>query len=84
MCFRPPSIEEAGESVCSSCGSENPKGSTVCVSCGKELLSVPKAAMGGSAIPTVPSIGGKMSVPKVPSSPKAAPLSVPKTPVPPK
>ncbi len=80
MCFRPPSVDESGESVCSFCGAENPKGSLRCTSCGKELLMVPKAAMGGSAIPTVPGIGG-ISAPKPkgpPKPPGAVPPSVPR------
>lgn len=79
MCFRPPSIEESGEAVCSSCGADNPKGSLVCASCGKELLQVPKAALGVSAIPKVPGFPGISSpVPKGPPKPGQASPEPPK------
>lgn len=75
MCFRPPSVDEGGESVCSSCGAPNPPGSDVCVSCGKPILKVPKAAMGSSGIPTPGGAGipKPPGVPKVPMSPKEPP-----------
>lgn len=72
MCFRPPSVDEGGESVCSSCGASNPSGSDICTSCGKPLLKVPSAAMRGSAIPGVPSVSGAPKPPGAPRVPSAS------------
>lgn len=76
MCFRPPSVDEGGESVCSSCGATNPPGSDTCTKCGKPILKVPAAAMGRAGAPPVP------GAPKVPGPPKAP--SAPKSPKAPK
>ncbi|WP_438821540.1 zinc-ribbon domain-containing protein [Gordonibacter massiliensis (ex Traore et al. 2017)] len=75
MCFRPPSVDEGGESVCASCGATNPPGSETCTTCGRPLLKVPAAALGRSAAPPVP--GGPAApvpprVPKPPAAPHAA------------
>lgn len=71
MCFRPPSVDEGGESVCASCGATNPPGSDSCTSCGKPLLKVPAAAMGRASAPPVPGAPGAPKPPRVPKPPTA-------------
>ncbi|WP_425226267.1 zinc-ribbon domain-containing protein [Raoultibacter timonensis] len=71
MCFRPPSVDEGGESVCTSCGATNPSGSEVCTSCGKPLLKIPAAAMGRAGAPPAPGVPGAQGAPGVPKPPTA-------------
>jgi|GEM_PF-6239719 len=82
MCFRPPSVSESGESVCSFCGEQNTKGSWTCASCGRELLKVPEAAKGISNIPAVPNLSGSTSFPKGPPRMGQARPPIPKAPNP--